>query len=882
MIAIIIRIAILWSLCASSFLVGAQETYVWCYAGNDQSSPSYYEMYKVDILSGERALLFRIDSIRFVVPSQIGIQQGGLSFKINSFAFSEDKTKIYFLEEEGDLYVYDIQTDQLTYIKDLTPKPSNVGILWHGYTTTIQIDQINDSLYHIGGNTIGTLNVNTFEFALHSQPPNHPDSFLPYWLNIAELRTIKHKDKFIYYSVSRDIRIANIYEPEKHELFVPINRDTITITNNNNLISYQYSCDSVVLYITTDTYFAHPDSITLFSIDEVSGKLTKFKSIKDFIILPNVNSRIFDIQHYNATSWESCQRYIDLDLNDSTVEGIDFRYDSICSYAAAPLSDLDIKIRNEYPIDSLVIELIAPTSTSLDINIPLGNYDVTSTNPKWRIINNGTTSVADYMNAIRNASLNNLAQVNEVTLQFTVWYDSIGGNPAITTLVFPSSLPNAGADNTRTYCEGDTALTILKLPSNEADLGGTFYDANFNIITNLESVVAPYDGIIYYVASNGICYDTSQIDLSVRPIPTLVGLEDVVICSDSEYTAEINVENNASLTWSDGNLDRTRMFTEAGTYTYQITNQYGCIDSDTFTISKFPPATSMTTDVQICDGETFTYMEKVYDAPGNFTDTIINVYGCDSIIFRLNLGIYPSVPIVLAGDLSLCEGSSTTISIESPHNQLMLDNVSISSPITLTESGDFLITGTDQNGCITEKEISITMHPNPEVFTLDIIDTIFVPGLALPVTYDGDIDTYRWSPSISLDCADCPYPTLLAATEGIYTISIEDKNGCKNEAQLRVSFLDSKLYVPNIISNHASDPENQVFYVKGNNADVYTLSVYDRWGNQIFYRKDAAVNNRDDGWSPRGKVVSGVYVYLISYKDKGKEKTLYGSITVLD
>ncbi|HMU04400.1 MAG TPA: gliding motility-associated C-terminal domain-containing protein, partial [Saprospiraceae bacterium] len=344
----------------------------------------------------------------------------------------------------------------------------------------------------------------------------------------------------------------------------------------------------------------------------------------------------------------------------------------------------------------------------------------------------------------------------------------------------------------------------------------------------------------------------------------------------------INVENNASFIWSDGNPDRMRMFTEAGTYTYQITNQYGCIASDTFTIAKLPPATSLTTDILICDGETFTYMDKAYDVPGNYTDTIKGIYGCDSIIFRLNLGIYPFIPIVLAGDLSFCEGNSTTISIESPHNQLMLDDVNINSPLTLTESGDFLITGTDQNGCITEKEISITIHPNPEVLTLDMIDTVFVQGLALPVGYNGDIDTYRWSPSTALDCADCPFPTLLTPSEGIYTISIEDKNGCKNESQLSVSFQDTKLYIPNIISNHASDPENQVFYVKGNNSELYSLSVYDRWGNLIFHRKDAEVNNSNDGWSPRGKVASGVYVCLISYMENGESKTLYGSITVLD
>ncbi|MBK7697553.1 MAG: gliding motility-associated C-terminal domain-containing protein [Saprospiraceae bacterium] len=60
------------------------------------------------------------------------------------------------------------------------------------------------------------------------------------------------------------------------------------------------------------------------------------------------------------------------------------------------------------------------------------------------------------------------------------------------------------------------------------------------------------------------------------------------------------------------------------------------------------------------------------------------------------------------------------------------------------------------------------------------------------------------------------------------------------------------------------------------------MAVYDRWGNLIFHRKDAQVNNREQGWNPQGKVVAGVYIYLISYMDNGEEKTLYGSVTVID
>jgi len=861
--------------CVCSFVLHAQVTYQWTPIIRSDGQLLRYEMHDIDFLNVlDNGLVFSIDAERFTHPNMTGN-----SNLIRGFEFTTDFLQVYFMEEEGDLYKYTIADDSLEYLGDLTPETTPI-VLVHAYTVILDIFLINDSLLYCAGLTYGTYNVNTGVFDKLRQPANHPIAFTPREQEIGCTASARYKDKYIYISGpgSESIMMMDLANPSNNsKLF-----DYSGIYSNIShlpIVTYQHDCDSIDVFV-FGNLLGNNFPRAFYRIDMVTGVPTYSH---DFLAIPGVGGKNFPtIKRYNSPTWESCQRYIDLDVDDSTVQGIDFRYDSICSYAAAPLSDLDIKLHNEYPIDSLVIDVLSPTSPSVDINIPSGNYTITSSNTAWRIINNGTTTIADYMNAIKNASLNNLAQVNEVILQFTLWYDSIGGNPAITTLVFPSVLPNAGTDITHTYCEADTALTILKLPSNEADVGGNFYDANFNIITNLETSVAPYDAVIYYETSNGLCYDTAQIDLSVRPIPTLVGLEDVVTCSDSEYKAEINVENNASLTWSDGNLDPMRILTDAGTYAYQITNQYGCIASDTFTITKLPLALSMTTDVQICDGEAFTYMDKAYDVPGNYTDTIKGIYGCDSIIFRLNLGIYPFIPIVLAGDLSFCEGNSTLISIESPHNQLMLDEVNISSPLTLTESGDFLITGVDQNGCITEKEISITMHPNPEVLTIDMIDTVFVQGLALPVSYEGDIDTYRWSPSTALDCADCPYPTMLTASEGIYIIAIEDKNGCKNKAQLSISFLDTKLYLPNVISNHANDPENQVFYVKGNNSELYSLSVYDRWGNQIFHRKDAVVNNRDDGWSPRGKVASGVYVYLISYKENGAEKTLYGSITVLD
>ncbi|MBK6500699.1 MAG: hypothetical protein IPG00_22165 [Saprospiraceae bacterium] len=137
-------------------------------------------------------------------------------------------------------------------------------------------------------------------------------------------------------------------------------------------------------------------------------------------------------------------------------------------------------------------------------------------------------------------------------------------------------MPYAGMDISRSYCDGDTSISLANLPEESADQGGTFYDADFNTLDHLKDINAPIDDIIYYETSNGICYDTAQISLSIKPVPSISKVEDAAICFDDRYIADINVENNTTLTWFDGLIDSLRIFTEAGIYSYQIANQYGC------------------------------------------------------------------------------------------------------------------------------------------------------------------------------------------------------------------------------------------------------------------------------------------------------------------
>jgi hypothetical protein len=64
------------------------------------------------------------------------------------------------------------------------------------------------------------------------------------------------------------------------------------------------------------------------------------------------------------------------------------------------------------------------------------------------------------------------------------------------------------------------------------------------------------------------------------------------------------------------------------------------------------------------------------------------------------------------------------------------------------------------------------------------------------------------------------------------------------------------------------------------------MSIYDRWGNLVFIKKNAPANSPADGWNGEfgsGEAIQGVYVYLIYVKIEGKaaDDVYSGNVTLI-
>lgn len=97
-------------------------------------------------------------------------------------------------------------------------------------------------------------------------------------------------------------------------------------------------------------------------------------------------------------------------------------------------------------------------------------------------------------------------------------------------------------------------------------------------------------------------------------------------------------------------------------------------------------------------------------------------------------------------------------------------------------------------------------------------------------------------------------------------------------AQQDASIQDTcKLSIPgSVTTNSESSPNDEFIITSKCSISKFSIEIFSRWGNSLF--KSSKIT---DYWNT-SKVESGVYVYLIQYKNSdGKEEELTGHVTVL-
>jgi hypothetical protein len=131
---------------------------------------------------------------------------------------------------------------------------------------------------------------------------------------------------------------------------------------------------------------------------------------------------------------------------------------------------------------------------------------------------------------------------------------------------------------------------------------------------------------------------------------------DSIVTTELTVNPIINVSNEVSICEGQSYTEGSSVYTTTGVYQDTYVSSIGC-DSVVTTDLTVGLTASITNQVSICEGQSYTEGSSVYNATGIYTDSYQTTLGCDSIVTTdLTVGITASI----TNQVSICEGESYT------------------------------------------------------------------------------------------------------------------------------------------------------------------------------------------------------------------------------
>lgn len=354
--------------------------------------------------------------------------------------------------------------------------------------------------------------------------------------------------------------------------------------------------------------------------------------------------------------------------------------------------------------------------------------------------------------------------------------------------VNPNPIVNAGNDVT--VCEG-TAVTLT-------GSGASTY-AWDNGVTDGIAFTPPVGSTTYTVTgtdANG-CFNTDQVNVLVNPTPIVGANPDMVVCEGTSVT--LNGSGAVSYAWDNGVSDGVAFVPPVGNTTYTVTgtDANGCIDTETVDILVNPnPIVDAGPNQQMCNGSavilsgsgasTYQWNNGVSDGVpfgqpvGTMTYTVIGTdgNGC-SASDQVDVTVYPLPNVSAGSDIEVCEGTPVTLYGSGANSYVWDNGVTNGVPFTPNVGSTvYTVIGTDNNGCSSSDDMTVIVHPTPQVET--VADMEFCEGTSA-ILYGSGATTYSWTGGVVDGVSFVP-----PVGNSNYIVTGTDNYGCTDTAAVNI------------------------------------------------------------------------------------------------
>ncbi len=264
-------------------------------------------------------------------------------------------------------------------------------------------------------------------------------------------------------------------------------------------------------------------------------------------------------------------------------------------------------------------------------------------------------------------------------------------------------------------------------------------------------------------------------------------------------------------------------------------------------------------------------------APGTYEFTISNLDGSCATTDTATILAGPQLttvfPTVFPTTCGLNNGSASLVLVDGVEPTTIIWQagstfLGVGETIENLSPGNYNVQVYDDASCQFNVPFTIEPSSGPTVIASPDI-TVSLGDTATLFAFPSDsLLQIEWSPASGLSCLECDSLTVLPFETTTYTVEVMDSVGCTAEDQVTVNVEDSEVgfFVPSGFTPNG-DNLNDAIFVNGLNVKrIISFSIYDRWGERVFFAEDIPANDPTFGWNGtyRGKELNpGVFVYQV-------------------
>jgi len=302
------------------------------------------------------------------------------------------------------------------------------------------------------------------------------------------------------------------------------------------------------------------------------------------------------------------------------------------------------------------------------------------------------------------------------------------------------------------YSNGTNLGNVFASDANIAFLEGGGMEYPFTQGTGAVYQPRIWNGNIHYAVVDGATtylWNTTQSTPSIQP----------TITTSTQYTVESTIPGCGSTVYDTINVITSVPTVNAG-------NDAVICVGDSVLVHATGNAASYSWDNGITDSVLFAPTSTV-----NYIATATDSIGCtntDTVSVTVN-----ALPAISAGsDFDICIGETATLSGQGAVNYTWDNGVTDGTPFSPNATGEYIVWGTDANGCNNVDSVTITVNPLPTVSASSDEDICF--GAQTTLSGSGAVN-YSWNNGVT---NGTPFTAPAGTTE--YIVTGTDANGCSN------------------------------------------------------------------------------------------------------